>query len=72
MPKFEIKRLEQISVWQEVVMLVDSENESALLNGDYEILDYLNLETDWSTEQHLSFDNQCMEILRTIEENENA
>jgi hypothetical protein len=72
MPKFEIKRLEQISVWQEVVVLVDSENESALLNGDYEILDYLNLETDWSTEQHLSFDNQRMEILRTIEENENA
>jgi hypothetical protein len=72
MPKFEIKRLEQISVWQEVVVLVDSESESALLNGDYAILDYLNLETDWSTEQHLSLDNQRTEILRTIEENTNA
>jgi hypothetical protein len=66
MPKFKAVLWEQVSVWQTVTVVAEANSEDDLRNGNYQIEDYLNQDTEWSTEQHLCFDAKDIEILEEI------
>jgi hypothetical protein len=68
MPKFKAVLWEQVSVWQTVTVIAEADSEDALRNGNYQIEDYLNQDTEWSTEQHLCFDALDIEVLEEITE----
>lgn len=63
MPKFKAVLWEKVSVWQTVTVLVEADSKHALKQGYFEIDDYLDTETEWSTLEHLCLDVKDIEVL---------
>lgn len=63
MPKFKARLWEQVSVWQIVEVIAEADSETALRKGYFQVEEYLRQDTEWSTEEHLSFDVKPIEIL---------
>lgn len=69
MKTFKVKIWEKISVWQEANVVIEAESEKELdalfKSGEFSknILDYENINTEWSTEEHLEYDTTEYRIL---------
>jgi len=68
MPKFKAVLWEQVSVWQTVEVIAEADSEDALRKGYFQIHDYLETDTEWSTEQHLCFDVKDVDVLEKVAE----
>jgi hypothetical protein len=68
MPKFKAVLWEQVSVWQTVEVIAEADSEDALRKGYFQIDDYLETDTEWSTEQHLCFDVKDVDVLEKVAE----
>lgn len=68
MPKFKAVLWEKVTVWQTVTVMVEADSEHALKQGYFEIDDYLDTETEWSTLEHLCFDVKDIEILEEMKD----
>ena len=69
MKTYKVKIWEKVSVWQEVGVVIEAESEkeidALLKSGEFpkHILDYENISTEWSTEEHLEYDTEKYRIL---------
>jgi uncharacterized SAM-dependent methyltransferase len=75
MPNFKVQLWEQVSVWQQVKVVIKAESEAELeqklKSNSFVLEDCFDADPDWNTEAHLDYDTEGYVLLATWE-NENA
>lgn len=72
MPKYKVQIWEQVSVWQQVKVVIDAESEQhldmKLKTNAFVIEDCFDADPDWNTESHMDYDTTYYKVLHNWEE----
>jgi uncharacterized SAM-dependent methyltransferase len=71
MPNFKVQLWEQVSVWQQVKVVIKAESEAdleqKLKSNSFVLEDCFDADPDWNTEAHLDYDTGDYVLLATWE-----
>jgi uncharacterized SAM-dependent methyltransferase len=71
MPNFKVQLWEQVSVWQQVKVVIKAESEAELeqklKSNSFVLEDCFDADPDWNTEAHLDYDTEDYALLATWE-----